>query len=117
MLDAPSLTVVEHGSNLASKDVHNLHSPEVQLCPISTEAPWSLRANERSCKFLQKTIDLPWLQPDYNTDPKLTGLLCDVNMVWTLTLHVNGTEPRPHHFDIMPRVRGSVNTPSRISES
>lgn len=115
--DARCFTVVHRGSNLASAEMkQNLHTLQSQLCPKPTDAPWSLGSNKRSHKFLHKAIDRLLLQPDYINGPNHSVLLSDVRIAWNLALHVNNILPHYHCFGIMPRVLGSIDTSSRLSE-
>lgn len=50
--------VVDRGTNLAAQYMAvQLRYLQLQLCPVPTEAPWSLGHNERSHKFIHCSID------------------------------------------------------------
>ena len=111
---APTFTVEERGSNLANKHMaDSLRTLDSQLCPISTEAPWSIGSNERSLRFLRKEIDSLLADPKFDPGHDLTRLLAEVEIVWNCTQHTNRILPHLHRFGLMSRVLGELdNSPT-----
>ncbi len=62
----------------------NVRQYESQLCPIPTEAPWSIGANERSHGFIHSVIEKILAEPEYNPGDHQERLLSDVEMAWKL---------------------------------
>lgn len=107
IFDAPIFTVVDQGTNLTSDLMYReLRKYSSQLCPIPTEAPWSLGSNERSHKFLAKTINIICASPEYDVGPHYQSLLSDVEMAWNFTQHANRELPHFNRFGTMPRILG-----------
>lgn len=86
-----------------------------QLCNIS-EALWSLGANERSHKFLKKSIDRLLSQLSYISGHDISELLSEVRLAWSLTLHGNDLLLHYHGFRIMSRVLSHIKNDSRLSD-
>lgn len=117
IFDAPSYVIVDRGSNLAAEYMKNkLHEVDSQLCPIPTEAPWGIGLNERSHRYLHKSINRLLLQRDYDTGHEHQVLLADVETGWNYALHTNNVIPHYHRFGIMPRSIGNLEECPRLTE-
>lgn len=56
--DYPIYVIKDRGENFSAKLMkEKLHSEESQICPVPTEAPWDIGVNERSNRYLHKSID------------------------------------------------------------
>lgn len=63
LYDVPIYLLVDDRSNLVAEFMkEKLHEVDSQLCPIPTEVPWCNGLNERSHRYLHKSIDRLLLQ-------------------------------------------------------
>ena len=91
----------------------SLRTLDSQLCPIPTEASWSIGSNERSHRFLHKATDRLLSDPQFDPGHDLSRLLAEIEIVWNCTQHTNRILPHLHRFGIMPRVLGELdNSPT-----
>ena len=104
LFDAPHYTVVDRGTNLAAQYMADQLRPlQSQLCPIPTEAPWSIGQNERSHAFIHGAIDKILA---HTPSLHITRLLGEVEMAWNFTQHSTREIPHLHRFGVLPRIIG-----------
>ena len=117
MFDSPTFTIVDRGSNLAAELMkEKLHDVESQLLPIPVEAPWGIGLNERSHRYLHKSIYSLLLQPGYSTGHDQEVLLADAEMGWNFAHHSNNIIPHYHRFGSMSRIIGALDESTRLSK-
>lgn len=82
IFDAPTYVLVDLASNFAAELMkEKLHDVETQRCAIPTEAPWGVGLNERSHRYLHKSMDRVPLQVNYDTGHGPEVLWADVKVV------------------------------------
>jgi len=117
IFDAPIFTFVDRGTNLTNKYMaENLRYFESQLCPIPTEAPWTIGTNERSHRFLHKAIDRTTSSSSFDPGDQLERLLAEIEMAWNFVQHTNRTLPHFNRFGVMPRVLGEMETTQTVQD-
>ena len=108
IFDSPVFTIVDRGRNLTNDYmVSQLHLLQSQLCPIPTEAPWSIGTNERSHGFLHRAIDKLQESQFLDCSNDVDVLLSEVEMSWNFVQHVNNVLPHYQRFGDMPRQLGN----------
>lgn len=116
VFDAPVYVIVDRGSNLFAEYMkRELHEVESQLFPVPTEAPWGIKLNERSHRYMHK-IDWLLRQSQYYTGNYHEVLLPKAATGWNYALHKNNVLPHYHRLGIMPRTIASLDEFSRLSE-
>lgn len=109
IFDAPTYTVVNQGSNFSSSHMHSmLLMFSSQLCPIPTEAPWSIGDNERSHKFISKYTDILQSTSEFDCGPEDHFLLAEIEMAWNFNQNQNRELPHFNLFGIMPCALGET---------
>lgn len=86
IFDAALHKIVDRGSNMTNAYLkERLRQMDSQICPISTESPWSLGVNERSYSFLHKAFDNFLLTPGFDPGDNLENILAATEMAWNFT--------------------------------
>ena len=115
--DAPNFTIVDRGSNLASKlmseELRKLHS---QLCSIPTESPWSIGSNERSHHFIHRAMDKLLEKLTCKIGSNCEKLLGDLELAWNMTPHTHNITPHFLRYGTMPRMLGELDEPSTFQQ-
>lgn len=103
--DASIYVYVDSGSKLSADLMkQELHEVDSKLCTVPCEAPRGIGLNERTRRYLQKSIDGLLLQNDYDTGQDHEILLDDIEIGWNHAKHANNILPRYHRLGIMPRL-------------
>ena len=87
-----------------------------QLCPIPTEAPWSIGSNERSHSFLHRAINKLLSDPTYQVGRCCEKLRGDVEIAWNMTPHTHDITPHFLRFGTMPRAVGELEDRSTFQQ-
>ena len=111
IFDAPVFTIVDRGRNLTNKYMaEKLRSVNSQLCPIPTEAPWSIGNNERSHGFLHRILDKMIAGSTLDSASDIELILGEAEMAWNFVQHTRCTIPHYNRFGIMPRSLGESDS-------
>ena len=115
IFDSPVFTIVDRGRNLTNKlmgdELRAVHS---QLCPIPTEAPWSIGNNERSHAFLHRILNKLISAAASETQIDIDIILSEAEMSWNFTQHRGNTIPHYNRFGVMPRELGQTESTPNI---
>lgn len=110
VFDALVYVIVDCKSNPSAEYMkQKLHEVESQLCSVPTEAPWRIRLNECSHRYIRKSINRLLRQSQYETGYDHEVLLAEVETGRNNALHKNNVLPDFHRFGNMLRIIGSLD--------
>ena len=111
IFDSPIFTIVDRGRNLTNDYMsEQLRLVNSQLCPIPTEAPWSIGNNERSHGFIHRVLDKLQSNSAVNASSEVEICLAEAEMAWNFVQHTRNTIPHYNRFGVMPRQLGETES-------
>lgn len=117
MFDAPTYIIVNRSLSLSTEHMKTkIYEFELQHGHIPTEAPWGIGLNERSHRYIHKSITRLLLEKNCETELEHKELLAEEKTGWNYAQHTNKIRPLYHRFGIMPRIIGSLDEISRLTE-
>ena len=111
IFDTPVYTIVDRERNLTNEFMKSqLRIIQSQLCPIPTEAPWSIGNNERSHGFIHRVLDKLQKGSTLNCTDDIDVILGEAEMAWNFVQHNQTHIPHYNRFGIMPRTLGETDS-------
>lgn len=115
IFDALIFTIVSRGRNLTNDYMsEQLRLVNSQLCPILTEASWSIGNNDRSHGFIHRVLHKVQSNSAINFSSEVEICLAVAEMAWNFEQHTRSTSPHYNRFGDMPRQLGETEHCSSV---